>query len=86
MTGSVGSSYIGSVRFSNAITASAPSLKDWVEKCLPSSSFTNSNLVASFVLPIVNTWSSNPTVGDQYSVALGAGADSVAAGRIARRC
>ena len=48
--------------------------------------FTNSNLAASFVLPIVDTWSSNPTVGDQYSVVLGAGSGSVAAGRLARRC
>ena len=63
-----------------------PSLQDWVEKCLPSSYFTNSNLAASFMLPIVKTWSSNTTVGSRYSVELGAGAASVAAGRLARRC
>ena len=86
MTDSSGSSYIGSVRVSNAIAASAPSLQDWVAKCFPSSSLTNSNLAAYFVLPIVKTWYSNPTVGAQYSVATGAGAGSVAAGHLARRC
>ena len=60
--------------------------RNWVEKCLPSSSFTNSNLAASFVLPIVKTWYSNTTVGARYSVVLGAGAGSVAAGRLAWRC
>ena len=58
MTGSSGSSYIGSVRVSNSIAALAPPLQYWVAKCFPSSSFTNSNLAASFVLPIVKTWSS----------------------------
>ena len=74
MTGFAGSLYIGSVRVSNAIAASAPSIQDWVAKCLPSPSFNNSKLAASLVLPIVKTGSSNPTVGARYYVALGAGA------------